>query len=287
MMLTLIRNLLRKLGFKSSKDTLRSRLVDAVYSSSADDFSLTDEEKQMIKNILHLNEVTVSDIMVPRADIVSVSRDITLDRLTEVIARHPFTRLVVYQKTLDDVKGFIHVKDIYSLMDAPNFSIKSIIRKPLLVVASMPIVHLLLLMRRTQIPIALVIDEYGGVDGLLTTWDILREVLGEVEESHEPELSSMLRQLPDGSYEADARLPIEEFSELFGVELSEDEKDDDIDTIGGLIVWLAGRVPDRCELIRHPAGVEFEILDANPRRVTKVKMRSVALEAEGKGSQPQ
>lgn len=277
-MRTLLNNLLKKIGLKGIPDTLRSRLVEAVYNTSHTDSSLSEEEKQMIKNILHLNEITVADIMIPRADIVSVSRDITLERLKEVIAQNPFTRLVVYHKTLDDVKGFIHVKDIYQLMDAKNFSLKSIIRKPLLVVSSMPIVHLLLLMRRTQIPIALVIDEYGGVDGLLTTWDILREVLGDVEESHEPEISSMLHELPDGSFEADARLPIEEFSELFGIELSKDEKDDDIDTVGGLIVWLAGRVPDRRELIQHPAGVEFEILDANPRRVTKVKMRTVVPE---------
>lgn len=229
----------------------------------------------MIRNILELNQVTVSDIMVPRADIVSISRDISLERLQEVVARHPFTRLVVYHNTLDDVKGFIHVKDIYQLLEAKNFSVKSIIRKPLLVVASMPVLDLLLLMRRTHIPIAIVIDEFGGVDGLVTTWDIVRKILGEVEESHEPALSSLLTELPDGSFEADARLPIEEFTELFGVELSEDEKDDEIDTVGGLIVWLVGRVPDRRELIRHPAGVEFEILEANPRRVMRVKMRAI------------
>ena len=263
-----------KLGALKKRETLRSRFKKLAFDDhNFKDHSINDEEKFMLRHVLSLDSMTVADIMVPRADIVSIPRDIAFDRLRSMLAQHPYTRLVVYQNTLDEVKGFIHVKDVYQLIDAKNFSIKSIIRKPLLVVSSLPVLNLLLLMRRTQIPIAIVIDEFGGVDGIISTWDILQTILGNVEESHEPTLSSLLKELPSGEYEADGRLPIEEFSELFNIELTPDEKEDDIDTIGGLIVSLAGRVPDRCELIEHPDGVQFEIVEANPRRIVRVKIR--------------
>ena len=273
-MLNFIKQWLVHFRLIKKRETLRGSLKKIVFDEHYNhDNSLSDEEKFMIRHVLTLDQITVADIMVPRADIVSIPRDISFDRLRSTLAQHPYTRLVVYHNTLDEVKGFIHVKDVYQLVDAKNFSIKSIIRKPLLVVSSLPVLDLLLLIRRTQIPMAIVIDEFGGVDGLVSTWDILQVIVGNIEESHDPEISSLLTELSNGEYEADARLPIEEFSELFGIELTEDEKQDDIDTVGGLIVSLAGRVPDRRELIEHPEGVEFEILEANPRRVMRVKIR--------------
>ena len=269
--------LFKKLGLRPVEETLREQLQELLNDRKKIDHSLSEDETQLFKNILQLTTITVSDIMVPRADIIAISRDTGLDDIKLLTARHPFTRIVVYSKTLDDVKGFIHVKDVYQLLDAKNFSLKPIIKKPLLVVASLPILDLLALMRRTHIPIALVIDEFGGVDGLVTNWDIMRKLMGEIEESHEPELSSLYKEMPDGTFEINARLPIEEFSELFDIELTDEEKEDEIDTVGGLIVSLIGRVPDRKELIRHPGGVEFEILDANPRRITRVKIRKLSI----------
>lgn len=273
-MLNLIKQWLISLKLLKKHETFRNRLKKIVFDDHhGHDYSLSDEEKFMIQHVLTLDQMTVADIMVPRADIVSIPRDISFDQLRSTLAKYPYTRLIVYHNTLDEVKGFIHVKDVYQLVDAKNFSIKSIIRKPLLVVSSLPVLDLLLLIRRTQIPMAVVIDEFGGVDGLVSTWDILQVIVGNIEESHDPEISSLLTELSHGEYEADARLPIEEFTELFGIELTEDEKEDDIDTVGGLIVSLAGRVPDRRELIEHPEGIEFEILEANPRRVMRVKIR--------------
>ncbi len=143
-MITFFSEILNKLGLNGPQKTLRQRLATLITTHKEIDYSLSEDENQMIRNILHLNKMTVSDVMIPRADIVSISKDIKLDVLKEIIAKHPFTRLVVYHGTLDDVKGFIHVKDIFQLIEAKNFSIKSIIRKPLLVVESMPVLDLLI-----------------------------------------------------------------------------------------------------------------------------------------------
>lgn len=236
--------------------------------------SLNDEERLLMKNILKLRDQTVCDIMVPRVDIACVSKDISLESLVSFAAHKHYTRIVVYGKTLDEIQGFIHVKDLLQMLkkDSQTFVLKDILQKPLVIPQSVTVIDLLAMMRESYIPLALVIDEFGGVDGLVTAWDITKEIFGDVENAYPSQPFPLILPLSDGSYEADARLPIEEFTELFDLPLTAEQEDDGIDTLGGLIVSLAGRVPHRKEIITHPQGFEFIILEANPRRVERIQV---------------
>ena len=138
----------------------------------------------------------------------------------------------------------------------------------------MRLLDLLLQMRATQIPMAYVVDEYGGIDGLVTSWDIIREILGDLQDDHTPEISSQITSLSDGSYIVDARLPMEDLEESIGKILTDEERKEDIETVGGLVMYLAGRVPDRKEVISHSSGIEFEVIEASPRSINRLRLYS-------------
>ena len=192
-----------------------------------------------------------------------------------MISETPFTRLPVYHHTLDDLLGHIHVKDIALHAKNSDFNIRNIIQQVLFVPPSMRLLDLLLQMRSTQIPMAYVVDEYAGVDGLVTSWDIIREILGDLQDDHTPEISSQITSLDDGTYIIDARLLVEDLEERVGKILTDEERQEDIETVGGLIMYLAGRVPDRKEVISHSSGIEFEVLEASPRSITRLRLRPV------------
>ena len=261
---------------RHEKRTLRETILSLFEKSkgSKGDDSLDREELFLMWKILQLHQVTAEDVMIPRAEMKAVPADISLEDLARTVADTPYTRLPIYGQDLDDIKGFIHVKDLCRFWDTKEtFSLKNITRKVLFISPSSPVLHLLMKMRTTQTPLAVVVDEQGGVDGLVTYRDIVREMIGEVgdvgfQEEAEPELTQNL----DGSYEADGRLPIEALTQAFGLTLTKEEIDDEIDTLGGLISSLVNRVPDRLEVISHPHGLEFEVLDANPRRVVRVRI---------------
>jgi magnesium and cobalt transporter len=264
----------------------RKAIHDILEEPEAEGPSLDNEERLLMKNILHLRDETVADIMAPRVDIVAVPQDMERNALLDYIAREPFTRLVVYGKNLDDLKGFIHVKDVISMIGGENKNISDILQSPMIVVSSLPVLDLLVMMRDSRIPMAVVVDEFGGVDGLVTAWDITKEIFGDLEEPPAQELAPMLIPLKDGSYEADARLPITSFAEHFNVEVEKSiTHDDAIVTLGGLIAFIAGRVPVRKEVISYENSIEFVITEANPRRIEKVKIISNKKTSEGYDSQ--
>jgi magnesium and cobalt transporter len=231
-------------------------------------------ERALIANVLRLRGITAGDVMVPRADIVAMRADLTFQQAVEQIRDDGHSRLPVYREQLDDVLGMVHIKDVYAFVGRPDeFSLEKILRRPLMVPAQIPVLDLLLQMRQARVHLALVVDEYGGIDGLVTIEDLVETITGDIADEHDDIEAPMVMERPDGTLDIDGRLPVEEFEQRLGQVLSPAERDADIDTVGGLVFTLAGRVPARGEVIGHPSGIEFRILEADPRRIRRVRVR--------------
>lgn len=226
----------------------------------------------------NLRRMAVEDAAIPKADIVSVASTITKDELVQVFRDSGLTRLPVYNGTLDTPIGFVHLKDL-ALKHGFNgaggrFSLKRMLRPLLFVPPSMPIGVLLQKMQAERRHMALVIDEYGGVDGLVTIEDLIEQVVGEIEDEHDIDEGGFWTQEPSGCYLALAKTPLDEFEAEIGFSLTDaDEVDEEeIDTLGGLVFMLLGRVPSRGEVVEHPTGVMIEVMDADPRRIKRLKV---------------
>ena len=228
----------------------------------------------------------VSDVMTPRADVVALEVSTPLDEVVRRFVEVELTRLPVYRETLDDPVGVVHVKDVMKLLApsqaggealAPPWGeamLDRLRREALYVPASMRCADLLLRMRVARMHMALVIDEFGGTDGLVTMEDLVEAVIGEIDDEHDEHAAPEIVARPGGLYEVDARAPLEDLEDLLRVELVDGEDDEEeADTVGGLVAALAGRVPQRGEVIVHPAGWEFEVLDADPRRLRRLRVR--------------
>ncbi|HUF87297.1 MAG TPA: hemolysin family protein [Thermohalobaculum sp.] len=250
----------------------------------------TPAERAMVANILRLHEQRVSDVMTPRADIVGVAEDASLEEVMAAFARGEFSRLPVHRETLDDPLGFVHLKDIalaYGVgvpKEVPEFSLSRHIRKALFVPPSMRIAALMQRMQAARVHMALVIDEFGGVDGLVTIEDLVEQIVGDIEDEHDDEEIDEWTEEADGVYLIDARADIREFETSEGVELLPADWEEEIDSFGGLVFMLTGRVPARGEVIAHPGGHEFEIIDADPRRVKRLRL---TLRGHGNGTGPE
>jgi len=234
-------------------------------------------ERQLLDKVLLLGKVTVEDIMVPRADIVAVSRDTPLEEVIALMSREAHSRLPVYGESLDDVTGMVHIKDVVAAMQrSDGAALASLVRDILFVAPSMRVLDLLLQMRITRTHMALVVDEFGGVDGLLTIEDAVEQIVGEIEDEHDDVSRPRFERRPDGAVVADARLPIEDFEARVGPVLTAEEREEHIDTLGGLVSSIAGRVPMRGEVLRHEeSGIEFEVMDADPRRIRRLKIQNL------------
>jgi magnesium and cobalt transporter len=246
-------------------------------------------EREMLVNVRKLRDLRVVDVMVPRADVSGVEIDVDLADLLDVFRETQHTRLPVYADTLDDPQGFVHLKDValgYGFgADNGTFDLRALLRPILYAPPSMPIDALLQKMQRQRVHLALVIDEYGGVDGLLTIEDLLEQIVGEIADEHDVADDATFREVSPGLYSADARVEVPDFEATAGVDLLSDDLDEDVDTLGGLVVMLAGRVPERGEVITHPDGHEFEVLDADPRRIKRLRVRLSDAEAAPRAAQ--
>jgi CBS domain containing-hemolysin-like protein len=213
--------------------------------------------------------------MVPRADILAMPEDLTLDQAIVLIQREGHSRFPVYRGNLDDVVGMVHIKDVFAAVgrDPASFSLKGILRRPLLVVPTIPVLDLLLEMRAQRIHMALVVDEYGGIDGLVTIEDLVETIVGDISDEHDEVTAPTIIERPDGMLEMDARTTVEAFEAKLGPVLTEEERAADIDTVGGLVFTLAGRVPARGELISHGSGIEFRVLEVDARRIRRIRVR--------------
>jgi len=269
-----MRRLLRARDDNGLRESLEA-LIEQRAEETGEDAppALDPHERALIANVLKLRGVTADDVMVPRADIVAVPETMPLDALLGVIKREGHSRLSVYRDSLDDIIGMIHIRDVFVHMDrGPEFRIADILRKPLYVPPSKPVLDLLLEMRQARMHMAIVVDEYGGTDGLVTIEDVVEEIVGEIADEHDEPLAAQVVLRPDGTLDIDARLPVEEFERHLGPILSEEEREAEIETVGGLILALTHRIPARGETIAHPPGVEFRILDADSRRIRKVRV---------------
>lgn len=275
----------RLLGkLRNHEQSVRDSIAELVQQENSSEDSpgegesldLNPQERALIGNVLRLRDITADDVMVPRPDIVAMKADVTLDEALALIREEGHSRMPVYREHLDDVAGMVHIKDVFGFTGAPaEFSAEKILRKPLMVAPQIAVLDLLLQMRQTHTHLALVVDEYGGIDGLVTIEDLVETIVGDISDEHDEIEGPMLTERPDGSYDINARLPIEEFEEKIGPVLSEDEREADIETVGGLVFNLAERVPARGELILHPSGVEFLVLDADARRIRKLRAKRI------------
>ncbi len=279
--------LLQKFGLGEEPD-LRELIEDALARSKSD--TLSAQERSMLRRILRFGKLTVEDVMVPRADIIGVDDSIAIDELMRVFRQAEHSRLPVYRETLDDPRGMIHIRDLMSWITAEaelgdtgqldlgkvdlqrSIATMNITRDLLYVPGSMSVLDLLLKMQTTRVHLALVVDEYGGTDGLVSIEDLVEEVVGEIADEHDVEDEPLIRTDAKLGLIADARMPIEDLERHLQRDLVSEEQEEDIDTLGGLVFSIAGRIPARGELVRHPSGIEFEVLEADPRRIKKLRI---------------
>ncbi len=270
------RDLWRRFGrSRNGDDTLRDALEELIEARDETDTPISQTERILIGNVLRLRDVTVEDVAVPRADIVAVEADTPIPEVIALMGSTHHSRLPVYRKDLDDVIGMVHIKDVLPLAgqaDPPPLA--SITHEVLFVSPSMRVLDLLLQMRLRRIHLALMVDEYGGIDGLVTIENLVEEIVGEIQDEHEIAESPKMTIRPDGTLVADARVLLEDFEELVGPVLTEEERED-IDTLGGLVFTLVGRVPTRGELVSHSSGLEFEVLEGDPRRLKRLRVRNL------------
>jgi CBS domain containing-hemolysin-like protein len=285
-------------GWKSG--SARADLKDILDVMSPGESGFSPEESRMLKNILGLRERRVGDVMVPRADIVAVQQDIKLGDLVRVFEGAAHSRLVVYNDTLDDPVGMVHIRDLIAFMTAraavdPERNAKRkkplpagldlkavnlgmplsatrIVREILFVPPSMRVIDLLARMQATRIHLSLVVDEYGGTDGLASIEDIVEQIVGEIADEHDDDETPAVTQQPDGSFVADARANIEDVVGTVGNDFDVGDAAEEVDTIGGYLVTRAGRLPIRGEIVPGPGLFEFEVLDADPRRVKRIRI---------------
>jgi magnesium and cobalt transporter len=284
---SLLARLRQLLGRRQAEHSLRESIAELVQEAAAEQPAageqpeLDRQERALIANILRLRETTADDVMLPRADIVAMRVDVTLEQALQQIRAEGHSRLPVYREQLDDIVGMVHIKDVFAYVGRPEaFKLEAILRRPLMVAPQMPVLDLLLQMRQQRMHLALVIDEYGGVDGLVTIEDLVETIVGDISDEHDEVQAAMVVERADGAIDVNARLPVEEFESRMGPVLSEDERDSDIHTIGGLVFTLAGRVPAKGEVISHPSGIEFRVLDADPRRIRRLRVRRAPEQAE-------
>ena len=294
--------------FLVSRDKgLREDLENVIESHEAQNpqADLGQETKSMMRNLIKFSDLRVDDVMVPRADIIAIEDSSTMRELLGKFNEANHSRLPVYRETLDDVAGMIHVKDFMRWMSvsgtkrkakSPSITISAkdlaltvkqsgLYREVLFVPPSMPAADLLLKMQASHIHMAIVIDEYGGSDGLITIEDLVEEIVGDISDEHDTDEEQLIKHQADNVYVADARVHISVVDKLLGVDLLSDEEEDEADTLGGLIFEMAGRVPARGEIIRHDSGLEFEILQSDARRVKRIRIHVKKIDTPDIGSE--
>ncbi len=238
-------------------------------------------ERLLLANVLKMRAVSAADIMVPRPDIVAVEVKTPMPEVLTLLMKERHSRLPVYRETLDDVVGMVHVKDVAVMVaerggveDPAHPPLADIVRNMLFVSPAVRVLDLLLEMRLKRSHMALVVDEYGGIDGLVTIEDVVEQIVGKIEDEHDSDEASSMIDRPDGTVTADARVTLAEFEERFGTVFSDEEREA-TDTLGGLVINLAGHVPARGELVKHPSGIEFEVIEGDPRRVRQLRVRNL------------
>jgi magnesium and cobalt transporter len=264
------------------RDALEELIAEAEQEGGA---AFSEEERELVRNALSFGELRVDDVMVPRADVKGVEVGGPLREVVRAMQAANHSRLLVYRGHLDDVLGVVHIKDLLPYWgDGESFALEQVMRPLLVVPPSMRVLDLLLEMRATRKRMALVVDEFGGTDGLVTIEDLVEEIVGELEDEHDRASQPQLVENSDGTIDADGRIYLEELEEKLGFPLLEEEERDEADTLAGLIFTLVDRVPTRGEVVPHPSGLEFEVVEADPRRIKRVRIRPRPAEGPAGGA---
>ena len=272
-------------------NSLKESLEEVIDELEDEESSFGEEERSIIKNALTFRNKRVDDIMVPRTDIIAVPTSATFEEVMDVFVEGTTSRLPVFRETLDEVIAMVHIKDAFrelvTAKDKGGDRSLSAIQRPILFVPpSMKLFDLLTKMQTTHIHMALVVDEYGGTDGLLTIEDLVEQIVGDIEDEHDEAEAELLRELPGGDLMADARLSIEDLENLLGLDLLPDDQDDDVDTLGGLLFTLAGYIPAVGETITDKSGLHYKIMDGDARSIKTVLIRRRAGAKENKAETP-
>jgi len=259
---------------RNGGSNVRETLEELIEQHEEREDPIDSRERQLIDSILTVGALTVNDVMVPRADIVAVECSTSLNDVVEMMSKEAHSRLPVYRETLDEVIGMVHIKDVFPIIGRNKTAeLTKLVREVLFVSPSMRVLDLLLQMRLSRTHMALVVDEYGGIDGLVTIEDAVEQIVGEIEDEHDDAVGPSLQRRNDGTVIADARYPLDDFEDEVCAIRSEEEREEDIDTLGGLVFSIAGRVPMRGEVVCHePSGVEFEVIEADPRRIRRLRL---------------
>ena len=273
----MIRKLFEKFFLK--KNTENNNLKQSIETVLDNDLKGTEgiskHERLMLLNILKIDGIRSSDIMIPRADIGAVELNDSFEKVLEVFIKEAHSRVPIYEKNLDNIIGMIHIKDLVNYQNQKKMEtnfLQNLKREILEIPPSMPVLDLLLKMQLTRLHMGIVIDEYGCTDGLITIEDVIEEITGEIEDEHDEKNLPMLIKSSLNTFEASARIEIDELQKVTNVEFLNLYDNDDVDTLGGLIFSITGRVPQRGEIIKHTSGTTFEIKDADPMKIKSVKV---------------
>ncbi len=269
--------LLRRRGpdteFREQIEALIEQRAEAAGTGAEDQAPLSPHERAILANVLRLRGTAAADSMVPRPDIVALPETSSLAEALAFVAREGHSRYPVYRETLDDVVGMVHIKDLYGWVGRePDFKLANILRRPLFVAPTTPVLDLLLDMRLKRTHLALVVDEFGGIDGLVTIEDLVEEIVGDISDEHDEQGAPLLVERPDGTIDVDARLPLEDFEAKLGPVLTTAERDAEVETVGGLVFHAAGRLPTRGEVVAHPSGLSFRVLEADRSRLKRLRV---------------
>ena len=258
----------------NQKEELKNVIEDLIDENKSSTEKIDDGTKNIFKNVINLSDKCIEDVMIPRADIDAVSSDIKIDKLITFINKTKHSRIPVFQENLDKIIGMIHIRDLFEKVNnkkkKENLSpSKTITRKILFSSPSMKILDLLLKMRSEQIHMSIVVDEFGGTNGLVTIEDLVEEIVGEIKDEHDFEEIEEIKKISKKTYDVSARLPVEDLEKKIGGYFTDEEKED-IDTVGGLVFNLLGKIPSRGEVINHKSGLEFTIRDADTRKIKRI-----------------
>tara|TARA_B100000586_G_scaffold98074_1_gene70158 strand:- start:60 stop:896 length:837 start_codon:yes stop_codon:yes gene_type:complete len=269
----LVKNFFSSNIFKNG--SLKENIETVLDTVKKDDENISKQERLMLLNILKIDQIRSMDIMIPRADIGAVEVNDSFEKVLEVFIKESHSRVPVYEKNLDNIIGMIHIKDLVKYQSNENFEqgfLRKIIRDVVEIPPSMPVLDLLMKMQLTRLHMGIVIDEYGGTDGLVTIEDVIEEITGEIEDEHDEQNMPTLIKTSPNSFKASARAKIEDFQNLSKINLLNVHDNEDVDTLGGLVIATVGRVPQRGEIIKHESGLIFEIIDADPRKIKLLKI---------------
>ena len=273
----MIRKLFEKFIFKKNTENnnLKQSIETVLDNDLKDTEGISKHERLMLLNILKIDGIRSSDIMIPRADIGAVELNDSFEKVLEVFIKEAHSRVPIYEKNLDNIIGMIHIKDLVNYQNQKKMEtnfLQNLKREILEIPPSMPVLDLLLKMQLTRLHMGIVIDEYGCTDGLVTIEDVIEEITGEIEDEHDEKNLPMLIKSSLNTFEASARIEIDELQKVTNVEFLNSYDNDDVDTLGGLIFSITGRVPQRGEIIKHSSGTTFEIKDADPMKIKSVKV---------------